>query len=613
MSVKVLLGNVKLLDASALPLVCQPLAAAHVGKAVLVARPLQQSLLESLANTLESGFAGRSEDRKEKKMKMRRANVRCLFRWIPLWTIVFFVGLSFPTAQADSIVLHPTDDSYTAQKSADQNYGNISTLRVRNPNDGGTNDWEVRTLIRFDLSGVPGGSEVYAASLHLYYRDHHDNWPTGHWLELYRLSAGWSEDTVTWNNQPDIEDSHTKAQVPAEEGDWIVWNVTDDVRLFLAGRLENHGWAIRDSWEWGHPSIPITYCTSKDNPPSLPDHTPYLEIVTSGGTYVQAIQGDHDDVALSVAELAEGALALAGWTTSSGGGRDILVSKISGDSTLEWMRSIGTSQHEEASSVTRIGSLEGPHPAPPWTDIAITGWIWTDGSGDEDIFIAGLTDEGGLSWARRWGGSLEERAYQIVEGADGRLCLAGSATSFNIGHDHQALIACYDMDTHQLQYNRLGGINEYWARAIAPIGTGFVVADAVSSSATHTDGFIATFDADLRLQKIRRFDLGFSVKEIGGVVPLLLPHCSGCTHPRREYALAGWTDEHGGLPSSSSSIPISTRRGTHMPRFRRPRLLLTDGRWGSPREVMARFSLLSTTMKTEAPGALTEKETTSSS
>lgn len=63
-----------------------------------------------------------------------------------------------------------------------------------------------RGLLYFDLTSVPAGSDVIAATLELYGAGYINAGLPGHFgnnaSHVYRVTAPWSENTVTWDNQP---------------------------------------------------------------------------------------------------------------------------------------------------------------------------------------------------------------------------------------------------------------------------------------------------------------------------------------------------------------------------------------------------------------------------
>lgn len=109
----------------------------------------------------------------------------------------FVVGLA-SVAAADSIQLGAVDDSFVLSDPAqlDTNYGADPQLVVwaNYPNFGG------RSYLKFDLSAIPAGHVITGASLNLF-QFNGGGYASG--VDVFRVAEdGWSEGTITWNNQP---------------------------------------------------------------------------------------------------------------------------------------------------------------------------------------------------------------------------------------------------------------------------------------------------------------------------------------------------------------------------------------------------------------------------
>ncbi|UCF50161.1 MAG: DNRLRE domain-containing protein [Thermoplasmatales archaeon] len=172
-----------------------------------------------------------------------------------------------PTTDVDTF--NPTDDATILQpKPNDPNTG----LKIRNHGDGG---WTWQGLIKFDISTIPSNAEIISATLNCFYRTFADNNPTGHVINLYRLTSDWMEETVTWNTQPTYVFQPTSYIImPSSPGVWLQWDVKSDIENFVKGLEDNFGWKISDDTLWPWPDIPITRLNYKEYESDIP----YLEI-----------------------------------------------------------------------------------------------------------------------------------------------------------------------------------------------------------------------------------------------------------------------------------------------------------------------------------------------
>jgi len=172
----------------------------------------------------------------------------------------------------DPVILYPTDDAHVRQNYPDNNEGNTPDMNIRN--DGGIN-YAWQAVIRFDLSSVQiHENTTIKATLNCYYRAFADNDPVGRLFYLCRIIDDWNEETVTWNTRPLCTPKISALTlVPDMPGNWMKWDVTDDVIAFVDGSEQNYGWRISDDTYWGDYDIPITRFSTKEG-----ISPPYLEI-----------------------------------------------------------------------------------------------------------------------------------------------------------------------------------------------------------------------------------------------------------------------------------------------------------------------------------------------
>jgi len=145
-----------------------------------------------------------------------------------------------------STTLYPTDDSYTWEWEPAVNQDGDGWMRVCS-NVG----FVEYAHLKFDLTSIPGGSNVTDANLGLNYFDdgsmHGGGDPVGNVHNVSRHTAdSWDETTITWNNKPAHDPTALDtAVIPAAYG-WVNWTVTSDVQLNVSGLQNNYGWVIVD-------------------------------------------------------------------------------------------------------------------------------------------------------------------------------------------------------------------------------------------------------------------------------------------------------------------------------------------------------------------------------
>jgi hypothetical protein len=173
-------------------------------------------------------------------------------------------------AFAATKTLAPVADTYVRNISANQNQGSETKLSI---SDLGNH----RSLVRFDQAQINtalAGAQVASAKLRLRITSNGSNWgPTGRGVSAHRITQTWVETRATWNcpndtnlnnSSPDCNPSWNmgnSAQWPfvsapssvatIKDGQTgiVEWDVTADVRAFVAGTSQNFGWLVKKADE----------------------------------------------------------------------------------------------------------------------------------------------------------------------------------------------------------------------------------------------------------------------------------------------------------------------------------------------------------------------------
>jgi hypothetical protein len=146
------------------------------------------------------------------------------------WTI------SLAPVCAPSATAAAAADAWIDENSASTNKGTDSILKVQSK----AND-NFRALVRFNLPTLPQGCVIESATLRLYAA----STKPGRTLHAVRVAAPWSENVVTWANQPPT----TGSAATTESGSgYREWNVTPHVQAMVTEGA-NHGFLIRDAAE----------------------------------------------------------------------------------------------------------------------------------------------------------------------------------------------------------------------------------------------------------------------------------------------------------------------------------------------------------------------------
>lgn len=134
--------------------------------------------------------------------------------------------------------------------------------------------------------------------------------------------------------------------------------------------------------------------------------------------------GNEGDGAWSVIQTSDGGYALVGYTQSKGaGGADIWLIKTDSSGNLQWDRTFGGSQRDQAKDL--IQTSDGGY--------VIVGYTESMGSGNGDMYLIKTNSSGRLEWEKTFGGSGADGARSFASTSDGGYILAGYTESKGAG------------------------------------------------------------------------------------------------------------------------------------------------------------------------------------
>lgn len=168
-----------------------------------------------------------------------------------------------------------------------------------------------------------------------------------------------------------------------------------------------------------------------------------------------------------------GAVDLGGGLLASAGGKDGFVAKLSGSGQHEWSKRFGDSKYQEPLGVA----------TDPDGNVIVTGVFSGDvdfglgpleSAGDNDIFLAKLSPEGGALWAKRFGDEQTQQNAVVAVDAAGNILLAGSFSgTVNLGGQdlesdgsYDVFLAKLDPSGGHLWSRRFGNVEEQLGLAV---------------------------------------------------------------------------------------------------------------------------------------------------
>jgi uncharacterized protein (DUF2147 family) len=231
----------------------------------------------------------------------------------------------------------------------------------------------------------------------------------------------------------------------------------------------------------------------------------FLKLASDGSLgWAKTYGGDTAERAWSTIQTGDGGYALVGRSMSFGTGNyNFLVLKISSTGDLEWAKSFGNPGDDEAYSI--IQTMDGgyavagywgnwdlmvlklaPDGSVEWSHIyagaamadlecqiiqtsdtgyAVASCTMYYGAGSYEFIVLRMSSDGSLEWAKTYGGTSDDRAYSLVQTADGGLAITGNTSSFGAGSGDVLVLRV--AGNGDLQWARTyGGANWDGARSI---------------------------------------------------------------------------------------------------------------------------------------------------
>ncbi len=137
--------------------------------------------------------------------------------------------------------------------------------------------------------------------------------------------------------------------------------------------------------------------------------------------WARAYGGSDSDYGYSIQQTSDGGYIVAGFTFSFGAGRDdIWVLKLSSTGTIDWQHTYGGSNDEYNPFIHQTS--DGGY--------IVAGSTYSFGAGGSDIWVLKLSSTGTIDWQRTYGGSDDDEAYSIQQTSDGGYIVAGETWSF---------------------------------------------------------------------------------------------------------------------------------------------------------------------------------------
>ena len=186
---------------------------------------------------------------------------------VVMTTFITFSSFQLVAQNSGTYNLQIEADAYVYEETASTNYGSsVDLIAGRGTEFGYIN----RTYLKFDQSPLPADAEVLSASLYIYM---HSATSSSYRLQVRKVTVGWEESTLNWNNQPGAESTvYLSDENVTNESEWKVFDVTDAVQDWVEGQT-NEGLVLKAYDETGIMENCVFFSRESDG------CRPYIQVV----------------------------------------------------------------------------------------------------------------------------------------------------------------------------------------------------------------------------------------------------------------------------------------------------------------------------------------------
>ncbi len=174
---------------------------------------------------------------------------------------------------------------------------------------------------------------------------------------------------------------------------------------------------------------------------------------------------------------------------------------------IEWSRTYGGLDNEFLNSVDQTN--DGGY--------IMTGWTWSYGEGENDIYVIKTDESGDSLWSHTFGGVEKEYSWSVRATSDGGVIVGSETNTFSEAY-YDAYNAKIDADGDTVWTQLYGGLGSDWCGSIEEVpGDGFIFTGSTSSmGAGVADIWLVKTDSDGETEWIRPcggpdYDYGYSV------------------------------------------------------------------------------------------------------
>ena len=229
-----------------------------------------------------------------------------------------------------------------------------------------------------------------------------------------------------------------------------------------------------------------------------------------GNSWVATLGGSSLEYGRSVAVAPDGSVYVCGVTQSAGAGsNDLLLAKFSSSGTVQWQKTLGSSNDEDGYSVA-VAPDGSVYVCGCFGSTVLGGPRW-------DLLLVKFSSSGTVQWQKTLGGGVDDYGHSVAVASDGSVYVCGHAYSAGVGECDFLLAKFSSSGTVQWQKTLGGGKGDYgYSVAVAPDGSVYGCGFTYSAGAGEYDFFLAKYSSSGTVQWYKtlggsRDDEGYSV------------------------------------------------------------------------------------------------------
>jgi len=171
----------------------------------------------------------------------------------------------------DNLYMAPTDNRWVELWAPNKNPTAEEYLHISDDEE--YEDW---IYINFPLEKISRNLVITKAELWLKYSGEAGWGAEGKRVDCYNILKTWSETSITYNNRPVANPEYTTWSLMPEEGEWLNFDVTEDIRKIIESGVLTFGWKLNFqetvTVEESNSGLRSTY-------PHDDDHWPFLKLI----------------------------------------------------------------------------------------------------------------------------------------------------------------------------------------------------------------------------------------------------------------------------------------------------------------------------------------------